>query len=694
VTLYRYSRWDGTQQLDPFNAEDAMDYIAERMLDDGDLPSALRRMLQRGADLRGGRRMAGLQELLERLRDARDRHQQRYNVNSVLDDVRDRLKQIEQTEREGIQNRLAEAAAQPQAQPGAGGRDPSAQDQQAEAKSPSEGESGPSGQSDSNARPPTPDMLDLLKKLADRKLQQLDQLPPDVPGKIQQLRDYDFMSPEARQQFQELMQMLQQQVLNSYFKGLQQGLQSLTPESLKEIRDMLRDLNNVLEGKGDFDQFKQKWGKYFPEGIESAEQLAQYMQQQMQAMQSLLDSMTPEMRAELEKLMESIFQDQSLQQELGRLAMNMQRMFPGQGGEEFPFEGDEPLTLQEAMRLMDDMHGLDELERELLEAVKTNDASRIDADEMGRLVGQEAQQMAEELQQLTKMLEEAGLIQKKGKDWELTPRALRKIGEKALEDIFGKLDQGLLGNHDLLLRGTGPERLDETKRYVFGDPFTLDAHRTVMNAVVRSPERPLRLVTDDFEVHRTTASTRCATVIMLDMSYSMMMGGRFQAGRRVALALDSLIRAKFPRDWLRVVAFSYFVLTLEPRMLLDSYWVEYGGGTNFQEALRQARLLLTREKAQTRQIIMITDGEPNTYSYWSGRGSSGGAMAETLREIVRCTRDGIVINTFMMAQEAGLTNFVRLMAKVNHGRAFYTSPRHIGAYVLLDYVSNKRRAVS
>jgi uncharacterized protein with von Willebrand factor type A (vWA) domain len=663
MPLFRYSRWDGTQKLDPFSADDAMEYIAEKMLDDGDLTSALKRMLQRGAEFPSGRRMAGLQELLERLRESRQRHLQRHNVNSVLDDVRDRLNQIKDTERAAIQQRL-DKDSDPQPGP------------------------LPEGEGVS------PDTIDMLKKLAQRKLDQMDQLPPDVPGQIQQLRDYDFLSPEARQQFQDLMQMLQQQVLQSYFKGLQQGLQSMTPEGLREIRDMLRDLNNVLEGRGDFQDFKDKWGKFFPDDIESAEQLAQHMQRQMAAMQSLLDSMTPEMRQELEKLMESVFQDQSLQQELGRLAGNMQRMFPGQGGEELPFSGDDPLTLQEAMRLMDDMHGLDELEQELLQAVKTNDASSIDADEIGRLVGQEAKMMAEEMQRLTKMLEEAGLISRKGKEWELTPRAMRKIGEKALEDIFGKLDNSLLGNHDLLLRGTGPERLDETKRYVFGDPFALDANRTLMNAVMREPSRPLKLTTDDFEVHRTTASTRCATVIMLDMSYSMMMGGRFQAGRRVALALDSLIRAKFPRDWLRVVAFSYFVLTLEPRMLLDSYWVEYGGGTNFQEALRQARTLLTREKAQTRQIVMITDGEPNTYSYWSGRGSSGGAMAETMREIVRCTHDGIVINTFMMAQEAGLTNFVKLMAKINRGRAFYTSPRHIGAYVLLDYVSNKRRAVS
>ncbi|HLY65181.1 MAG TPA: VWA domain-containing protein, partial [Chloroflexota bacterium] len=460
----------------------------------------------------------------------------------------------------------------------------------------------------------------MLENLINKRLGQLDQLPDDPAGNIQQLRDYDFMSSEARQQFQELLDQLQQQVLQSFFRNLQQGLQSMTPEGLKDIRDMVKDLNQVLEGRGDFEEFKRKWGKFLPPGIDSPEQLAQYLQQQMAAMESLLESMSPEMRQELEQLMDSIFKDQELQSELGRLAANMHRLFPGEGGEEFPFSGDEPLTLQEAMRLMDDMHGLADLEQELLQAVKTNDASNINTDEIGRLVDEEARALADQLQQFTKMLEESGLIQRKGKDWELTPRAMRKIAEKALQDIFGQLDSSLIGNHDLVLRGFGPERLDETKRFTFGDSLALDANRTLMNALFREAATPsvpcqaaspaasaakIRLTPEDFEVYRSTATTRCSTIIMLDMSYSMMMGGRFQAGRRVALALDSLIRYKFPRDWLRVVAFSYFVLTLEPQMLLDSYWVEYGGGTNFQEALRQARLQLQRQKGGTRQIIMI-----------------------------------------------------------------------------------------
>jgi uncharacterized protein with von Willebrand factor type A (vWA) domain len=185
---------------------------------------------------------------------------------------------------------------------------------------------------------------------------------------------------------------------------------------------------------------------------------------------------------------------------------------------------------------------------------------------------------------------------------------------------------------------------------------------------------------------------------MLDMSYSMIMAGHFQAGRRVALALDTLIRSKFPKDNLYVVAFSYFALPLRPEMLVDSYWVEYGGGTNFQEGLRYARSLLSKHKIGTKQIILLTDGQPTTYNNWSGDSDGWGrfrhspdVIRETLREVARCTKDGITINTFMMEREPSLVEFVRLMTKINRGRAFFVTPHKLGEYILVDYVNSKRK---
>jgi uncharacterized protein with von Willebrand factor type A (vWA) domain len=492
--------------------------------------------------------------------------------------------------------------------------------------------------------------------------------------------------------------------MQSYFRGLQQSIQQLTPQALQQIREMVHDLNRLLRdhqrGEADFQEFWQQWGHFFPQDIKSVDQLAEHLRQQAARMESLLRSMSPEMRRELEQMLESVFQDGQLQAELGQLSANLRGLFPTWGGEDaFSFSGDEPLTLQEAMRLMGDLGDLEQLERQLGQALRTNDAAGLDAERLGKLIDAEARSMLEQLQQLTRTLEEAGLIERRGSDWALTPRAMRRIGQHALQDIFGSLKSSVFGNHSLERRGVGPERLDETRPYSFGDPFLIDAQKSVLKAVLRDGQGlPVRLRPEDFEIYTSQELTQCSTVIMLDMSYSMMMAGRFKAGQKVALALDSLIRTQFPRDNLYILAFSYFVLRLQPEMLLDSYWVEFGGGTNFEEAFRQARRILARHKQGTRQVIIITDGEPTSYNYGSrwdddfdGYRASYGTIASTLREVVRCTREQITINTFMMARDPGLTQFVRLMAKINRGRAFFTSPSNLGEYVLVDFLANKRR---
>jgi len=656
MARYRYSRWDGSQLLEPFTASDVMDYLADRILDEDDLQSAMRELLQRGAQLPSGRQMPSLRDLLERLRDRRQQQLQRYNLGGLLDDIKEQLEQVVNTEREGIQRRLDE-----------------------------HGEG-----SDEQLRK-------MLENVANKHLDQLDGLPSEVGGRIQALRDYEFMDQEARQKFDELLQQLQKQVLEDYFQGIKQSLGAMTPQMMGQLQEMVRDLNQLLEQhrRGDdsgFQQFMDKWGQFFPKGIDNVEQLAQHLQQSMAAMQSLLDSMSPEMRQELEQMVEQLFQDGSLQRDLARLLGNLDRLFPDERGEELPFSGDEPVTLQEAMRLMNDMKGLEDLEQDLLNAVKSNDASQLDVDEIGRLVGDEARRMAEELQEFVRMLEEAGFIQRKGKQWALTPRAVRKIGERALQDIFGRIDRGLAGDHSLARFGWGVERLDETKAYAFGDAFTLDAQASVMNALRRGGV-PLHMTPQDFEVYRTSSINQCSTVIMLDMSYSMLWRGRFQAGRKVTLALDGLIRSKFPRDTLHVVAFSYFVLPLEPHMLLDTYWID-PRGTDFPEAFRQARAILGKRKGGTKQIIMITDGEPhaNTVGYYPNGWSMRQAMDDTLREVTRCTREGITVNTFMLDTEPIVTTFIKALTKVNNGRVLFADPNRLGEYIIVDYVKNRRGA--
>ena len=699
---YVYSRWDGTQDVD-LSSQELIDELSEQILEGGDLSSVLRRMMRHGADFEQGRRMMGLEELRDRLRAARERNLEQYDLTSMFDDLAKRLEDILAKERGSIARRLEEMG--PKATPAA----------DAAEGDPPQGDE--SGQGQRSGEPGDAALEDLFRKLAEKRLEQLDRLPSNVGGRIKELRDYDFLDPEARQQFEELLQMLQQQVLQNYFKGLQQGLENMTPEQLREIQQMVADLNKLIQQKlrgdePDITEFMAKWGHLFPEGIENFDQLMEHMQAQMQQMQTLLNSMPSEMRDTLNQMMEGLLRDHRLQWDLFELAQNMERLNPGSMTDpnRFLFSGDEPVTLQEALRMMGELNSLEALEDQMRDAIRHNDAGRVDADEVGRLLGEEAKRYAEELQELTKRLEEAGFIQRKGQGWELTPQAIRKIGEKALKTIFSRMSEGRIGDHDRERTGIGIEQIDETKPWVFGDPFHLNTLKTVTNAVLREgPGTPVHIKPEDFEINQTHGMSQCSTVIALDMSASMMWSGYFQAGQRVGLALDTLIRTKYPKDNVTVMAFSYFVLPLKSSMLLDTYWVEYGGGTNIQEVLRQARLLLARQGGITKQIVLITDGEPTTYTAPSGgggaspqgweegfwrRGRGGyGVIEETLREVVRCTRDNITINTFMMAGDRGLMDFVRLMAKTNRGRAFIADPAHLGTYVVADYVNMRSKVI-
>ena len=605
----------------------------------------------------------------------------------MFDDIAKQVEEVVEQERQGIASRLSELGPQQgdgaDAAPGQGG-------------APQDGEGGP-----------PPELADMLRQMASRRLDQLDRLPSNVGGRIKELRDYDFMDPEARSKFEELLQQLQQQVLQQYFQGLQQSLQEMTQEDLAQVAQMVRDLNELVKQKlrgddPDITDFMNKWGHMFPPGIENFDQLMDYMSRQMAQMQSLMNSMPAEMRRQLEEMMEGLLQDNRLSWDLFELAANLERMNPGRFRDaDFRMFGDEPVTLQQALELMGDLNNIDDLESQLRQALRTNDATKIDADQIGDVLGEEARRFAQELQRLTKELEEAGFIRRKGNGWELTPQAIRKIGDKALTDIFNRIRGNDLGDHNREKSGIGVEITDETKQWEFGDPLHLNTLKTVSNAVLREGKgTPVRILPEDFEIDRTITQTRASTIIAIDMSYSMFWDGAFQAGQRVGLALDTLIKSKYPKDWVSVVAFSYFVLPLQSHMLLDTYWVEHGGGTNFQEVLRQARMMLGRQGGNNKQIILITDGEPTTYNWTEDdlraaytRGRGNGLIEATMREVMRCTRDNITINTFMLDQSPSLLRFVQLMTRMNRGRAFVASPQSLGSYVVADYVSNRNKVI-
>ena len=698
MTLYRYSRWDGSQE-EELSSQELIDRLSDQILEGDSLRSAMRRLMERGTQLPNGRRMMGMRELMDRLREQRQRSLDRYNLSSMMDDIQQRLDDIVDTERSGIQGRLDELGPDDD-EAGQSGAQPSA-------------EGAPQG---GEGEVP-PEMRELLRGMADRRLSQLNALPPDAGGRVQQLRDYDFMDPEARRKFDELLDELQKQVLQNYFQGIQQGIQNMTEEDLRRVQEMVRDLNELtkraLNGEDpDISDFMRKWGEFFPPGIETFDQLREYMEKQMSQMQTLLNSMSSEQRNELQDMMDALLRDNRLQWDLFELSYNMARLNPEAfDNSRFSLTGDEPLSLQEALRLMGDLSSMDETEEQLRQAIRSNDPSHLDEEQIGRLLGEESRAYAQELKRLIKELEDAGFITRDGRGMELTPKAIRRIGERALENIFRKMQAGKLGDHDQEKSGIGIEMMDETKPWVFGDPFHLNTQKTVANAVIRQgPGTPVRITPQDFEINHTVSLTKSSTVIALDMSYSMMWSGYFQAGQRVGLALDTLIRTKYPKDNVTVLAFSYFVLPLDPKMLLDTHWIEYGGGTNLQEVLRYARQHLQREGGTTKQIVLITDGHPTTYTpppgdwqtgfeenppdmLWGRRRRRGGVVEETLREVVRCTRDGITINTFMLDNDPALLDFVKMMSKINRGRAFIASPDQLGDYVVADYLTMRNSVV-
>ncbi len=718
--LYRYSRWDGSQHISPFDAEELMENLADDLLADGDVRNALQRMLQRGFQRNNGGQTMGLQQLMERLRSRRQQQLDRYDLGGMLDQIKEKLEDVLKTEREGIQRRLDEARGQPtdegSQQPGDAVQDqgessdessqpdgPRARQESPAGSQRPPGQQGPAG-SASNPQPPSPEMLKLLEDIAGKKQKFLDELPEDPGGAIKSLNDYDFMDPEAREKFQELLAMLQQQMMQSYFQGMQQGMQSMTPQDMAATRQMLQDLNQMLRDRAegrepDFEEFMRRWGENFPQGIENLDDLMQHLQDRIGQMQSLLQSMTPEQRRELQDMAQQLMDQAGMSQDLAELASLLDQLSPSPRSQrQYPFRGDEPVSLTEAMQLMEQLQEIDSLERQLQQARDLNNLGDIDVEQIRELLGDDAAQSLEQLQRLQKMLEEAGYITRRGNELELTARGMRRIGEKALHDIFQHLKRDSFGKHPMNYNGPGGERVDESKVYEFGDPFALDMQKTLMNSVVREGHgTPIRLVPDDFEVYRHELVTQSSTVIVLDMSRSMFLRGCIVAAKKVAIALNSLIKGLYPRDNLYIIAFSYYARQIDTTDLPHLSWSEWGYGTNMQHAFMVSRQLLSRHKTGSKQVILVTDGEPTAY-FEGGQVEFSypptyRTFQETLREVGRCTRENITINTFMMERGRYLTDFVDQMTKINRGRAFYATPDRLGEYILVDYVDNKRKTI-
>jgi uncharacterized protein with von Willebrand factor type A (vWA) domain len=709
---YRYSRWDGSQDVADLDADEVLSGLTDDLMNFGDLQHALRNLMQRGMRSPAGMRRQGLRDLLQRLRQQRRQALDRFDLGSVFDDIQRQIDEIVDLERDTLDDRLEEAGPPPP--PGEGESGPDGADADVDASSEraqgdegtEEGNESPSGGAPGGAPDAPAEFGDMLRAIVERKQAQLDDLPDDAPGRMRALQDYEFMNPEAAQKYQELVDSLRQQMLNAFFKDMSQSIQDMSPEDMERMQEMIRDLNEMMQQRlageePDFDAFMDKYGDLFGDDPpQSLDELLQQMQQQAAAMQNLMDSLPGGMRQQLQDLVADRLGDPGMQRQLAELASNLEALMPMRDlRNQYPFRGGEDLDLQAAMRLMGEMQDMDQIERQLERTQYGGDLDEIDADKLEELLGEEARETLEQLRQLLQILEEAGYIRRKGNSWELTPRGNRKIGERALAEIYANLKQQDFGKHNVVEFGRYGERADDSKRYEFGDPFHLDLRQTLMNSMYREgPQVPVSLDPDDFKVYRSETLTQTATVLMLDLSWSMALRGSFQAAKKVALALNNLIRMKYARDDLYLVGFSAYARELKTEDLPYARWDETVLGTNMHHALLIAQRLLAKHKVGTRQIIMISDGEPTAHlqdgvSHFSYPPSQA-TIRETLKEVQNCTKKDIVINIFMLDRNYYLKEFVSRVARINRGRVFYTTPDELGEYILVDFVSNKRKSLS
>jgi len=662
---YDYRRWDGSQESAADDADAVLSQLTDDLLANGDLQEALQRMLNRGWQTPDGQQVQGLRDLLDQLRAEREDLLEQGDLGGAYSEIAEELQDVLREERLGIERLESDA------------RDSADQRRQ-----------------------------EVTDQVATERRMQLDLLPNDLAGQVRSLQQYEFVSSEAREHFEELMERLREEVAKTYFDQMSEALANPDPAQLEHMRQAFDALNRMIEQReaGEpvdptFESFMDQFGDLFPGDPKDLDELLEQLAARMAAAQAMWNSMSPEQRSQLQGLAESLLEDMDLRWQVDRLAGNLQQAFPDAGWDQrFRFRGDDPMGMGEGTDAAGRLRDLDDLEGYLRAANSPASLSEVDLDKVRRSLGDEAADSLDRLAKLAKQLEEAGLIDQREGRYELTAKGTRRIGQQALSDLFSQLTKDRVGNHATTWTGTGHDREETTKPYEYGDPFNLDLSRTVHNAVRRGGSGvPVRLHPDDFEVVETEALTRSATVLLLDLSLSMPMRGNFVPAKKMAMALHTLISTRFPRDYLGLVGFSEVAREIEPEDLPTVSW-DYVYGTNLQHGLILARKMLAHQQG-TKQIILVTDGEPTAHiiPYDGGLGYDvffnwppvQETLELTLAEVMRCTKAQITINTFLLDPDRGLWGFVDQLSRINKGRTFATTPGELGDYVLVDFLNHK-----
>ena len=546
---------------------------------------------------------------------------------------------------------------------------------------------------------------------------ELDSLPSDTAGAIRQLSDYQWRSQAAAQTFEQLKELLKREVLDSQFRGIKEQMSQPDPEGMQRIRDMMSALTDMIEADArgehtpeDFDAFMASYGDFFPDSPENLEQLIDSLVRRMAAAQRLLNSLSDEQRSELAGLMAQAMEDAGLAQEMARLADALRARRPdvdwdGQRGERMT--GRDPLGLGDATTALAELADLSELEDALRQDYPGARLDDIDEEAVRRALGRRAVDDMEALRQIERELQRQGyLVNNEGK-LELTPKAVRRLGDTALRQVFAKLAEGSYGDHDQHDAGQAGELTGSTRPWRFGDEQAIDTAATVRNALLRGgvpgpaadtaeggTRTAVKLSVGDFEIGETERRASAAVCLLVDLSYSMALRGTWAAAKQTALALYSLVRTRFPQDSLQVIGFSDYARELREAELAGLGW-DMVQGTNLQHALLLAGRFLERRPEDDPIVLIITDGEPTAHLLRNGRPyfdwpPSPETLELTMAEVDKMTRRRATLNIFMLADDERLTSFVDEVARRNGGRVLRAMPDSLGEYVVSDFLRSRR----
>jgi uncharacterized protein with von Willebrand factor type A (vWA) domain len=658
MTGYRYGPYhDGPDPLEPpYDVRGAVDALGDSVLDGSDPASALRDLLRRGMS---GHR--GLDDLLRRVRERQREIRSRGRLDGVLEQVR----------------ALLDTAI---------------------------------GQERAELFPDPSDEARLREA-------ELDALPSDTAQAIRQLADYDWQSAAARQTFEELKSLLRREVLDSQFRGMKQALSDPDPQALQRVKDMMSELTGMLEADArgehtqqDFDDFMSRYGDMFPDSPTNLEELVDSLVRRMSAAQRLLDSLTDSQRDELAGLMAQALEDAGLAAEMNRLsdALRARRPDMDSGYPQPRMTGSEPLGLSDATSALAELADLADLEDAMRQDYPGARLDDVDEEAIRRALGRQAVDDMEALRQIERELERQGYLQRADGKLELTPKAVRRLGQTALKKVFARLPEGRPGDHDQHDAGQAGEFTGSTRPWQFGDEQAIDAASTVRKALlhsvsehgVREPVRSgsehprVKLSVRDFEVAETERRTSAAVCLLVDLSYSMALRGTWGAAKQTALALHALIRTQYPQDAIQVIGFSNYARELQETELAGLSW-DMVQGTNLHHALVLAGRFLDRRPEHNPVVMIITDGEPTAHlrrdgRFWFDWPPSPETLQLTLAEVDKMTRRRATLNVFMLADDERLSSFVDEVARRNGGRVLRALPDSLGEYVVKDFLRSRR----